>query len=68
MVEKVSDSADKLRQMIEAAIDDHIITREEYDRIIHIATEDGHVDKHEQALLGQLQTMIEDGSVRFGKV
>ena len=68
MVEKVSDSADKLRQMIEAAIDDHIITREEYDKIIHIATEDGHIDKHEQALLSQLQAMIEDGSVRFGKV
>ena len=67
MVEKISDSAAKLRQMIEAAIDDHIITREEYDKIIHIATEDGHIDKHEQALLSQLQAMIEDGSVRFAK-
>lgn len=67
MVEKISDSAGRLREMIEAAIDDHIITRDEYDKIIHIATEDGHIDKHEQALLTQLQAMIEDGSVKFGR-
>jgi len=67
MVEKISDSAGKLRVMIEKAIDDHIITRDEYDKIIHIATEDGVIDKHEQALLQQLQSMLEDGSVKFGR-
>jgi hypothetical protein len=67
MVEKISNSAGRLRLMIEAAIEDHIITRDEYDKIIHIATEDGIIDKHEQALLSQLQSMIEDGSVKFGK-
>lgn len=67
MVEKISESAGRLRAMIEQAIDDHIITRDEYDKIIHIATEDGVIDKHEQALLQQLQSMIEDGSVRFGR-
>lgn len=67
MVEKVSDSAARLRTMIESAIEDEVITRDEYDKIIHIATEDGHIDKHEQALLQQLQAMLEDGSVKFGK-
>lgn len=67
MVEKISDSAGRLREMIEKAIDDHIITRDEYDKIFYIATEDGHIDKHEQALLRQLQEMIEDGSVKFAR-
>ena len=44
---------------------DHKITRDEYDKIIHIATEDGHIDKHEQALLRELQQMLEDKMVKF---
>ena len=67
MEHKVSDSSIRLREMIEKAIEDHVITREEYDKIIHIATEDGVIDRHEQALLSQLQQMIEDKMVRFGK-
>ena len=51
--------------MIEKAIEDHKITKDEYDMIIHHATEDGHVDKHELALLGQLQDMISDKSVKL---
>ncbi len=67
MEDRISESAGRLREMIERAIDDHVITRDEYDKIIHIATEDGHIDRHEQALLSQLQQMIEDGMVKFGK-
>ncbi len=67
MEDKISESAGRLREMIEKAIEDHVITRDEYDKIIHIATEDGHIDRHEQALLSQLQQMIEDKMVRFGK-
>ncbi|MEN8115989.1 MAG: hypothetical protein ABFS16_03365 [Bacteroidota bacterium] len=66
MPHKVSESAMRLRKMIEKAIEDHKITRDEYDMIIHIATEDGHIDQHEQALLSELQQMIEDGLVKFG--
>jgi tellurite resistance protein len=62
---KVSESAGRLRQMIELAIDDHRITREEMDNILAIATADGHIDPHEQALLNQLQEMIENGTVRM---
>jgi len=67
MDNKVSDSAIRLREMIEKAIDDHVITREEYDKIIHIATEDGVIDRHERALLSELQQMIEDKMVKFAK-
>lgn len=60
-----SESALRLRKMIEKAIDDQRITREEMDSIISIVAEDGQIDPHEQALLNQLQGMIEDKSVKF---
>ena len=65
MPHNVSESSVRLRKMIEQAIEDHKLTRDEYDKIIHIATEDGHIDKHEQALLTELQQMIEDRVVKF---
>ena len=67
MENKVSESSIRLREMIERAIEDEKITREEYDKIIHIATEDGVIDRHERALLSELQQMIEEKVVRFGK-
>lgn len=60
-----SESARQLRKMIEKAIEDHKITRAEMDTILHIASEDGHIDPHEQALLNQLQDMIENKLVRY---
>jgi hypothetical protein len=51
--------------MIIKAMDDHKITREEYDNILHLATEDGFIDSQEKALLDQLQDMIENKLVRF---
>jgi tellurite resistance protein len=65
MPRKVSESSIRLKKMIEKAIEDHKITRDEYDQIINIATEDGHIDPDEQALLRELQQMIEDKMVRF---
>lgn len=62
---KVSESAQRLREMIIKAIEDHVITRDEYDEIINIATEDGVIDSQEQALLSELQNMIEDKSVKL---
>jgi len=61
----VSESAGKLREMIEKAIEDHKITRKEYEAILHQASEDGFIDPHEQALLSQLHDMIEDKSVKM---
>lgn len=61
----LSESADKLRKMINKAIDDEKITRAEMNAIIALATEDGHIDSQERALLNQLQTMIEDKVVKY---
>ena len=60
-----SESSKRLRKMIEKAIEDNVLTRGEMDKIIHIATEDGHVDKHELVLLEQLQEMVENKTVKI---
>ena len=63
----LSESGERLRQIINKAIEDHIITPEEYDEIINISTEDGHIDSQERALLKQLQHMIENKEVTFSR-
>jgi tellurite resistance protein len=60
-----SESAGRLREMIEKAIEDQRITRKEMDMIIHIATEDGHIDSQEQSLLEQLNDMIDHREVKI---
>ena len=65
MENKVSESSIRLKAMIEKAIEDHKITRDDYDEIINIASEDGYIDRHEQALLRELQQMIEGKDVKF---
>ena len=61
----ISESAARLKQMIEKAIEDHEITRLEMDMILAIATEDSHIDPQEQALLDQLHEMIENKMVKI---
>lgn len=61
---KASESAMQLKKMIEKAIDDHKITRDEYDQILHIAAEDGVIDHQEMALLEQLREMIHNKMVK----
>ncbi|MFC2129497.1 hypothetical protein ACFLQX_01820 [Bacteroidota bacterium] len=60
-----SEGAKKLRAMIDKAIEDHKLTRDEMDQIINIAGEDSHIDKHELALLEQLNQMIENKEVKI---
>lgn len=60
-----NEGTEKLRRMIETAIEDHELTRAEMDMIMHIATEDGHIDNQEQVLLNQLQEMIENKLVKI---
>lgn len=57
----------QLRQTIEKAIEDQIITHEEFDEIINVASKDGNIDKYEQALLSELIGMLQDGTVKFAK-
>lgn len=61
----VSESANRVRKLILKAIEDHVLTQDEYDEILMAATEDGHIDAQEQALLSELQNMIQDGSVKL---
>ena len=60
----ISESAARLKIIIEKAIEDHKITRAELDQILNIASEDSHIDRHEQALLEELQDMIESKAVK----
>ncbi len=63
----ISENNKRLRQLVNKAIEDHIITPEEYDEILEISFEDGHIDSQEQALLTELQKMIENKEIRFAK-
>ena len=63
----VSESAVKLRQAIDKAVEDGFITRDEYDRIITIAAEDGEIDPQEQVLLKEFHQMIYDKDIKIKK-
>ncbi|MGE4288914.1 MAG: hypothetical protein AB7E36_09505 [Salinivirgaceae bacterium] len=60
-----SESGERLRKMILKAIDDAEITRDEYDQIMEIAWEDGHLDNQEKALLSELQNLVEEKMVKI---
>ncbi len=60
-----TDESIHLKEIIEKAIADHTITRDEYSLIIQNATNDGNLDDHEQVLLAELQQMLQEGLVRF---
>ncbi len=61
----VSESNKRLRELIDHVIADGVITHAEYDRIMHIVTEDGHIDNQERAMIRQIQEMIEDKTLKF---
>lgn len=57
-------SGKTLEEVIKKALEDHRITNDEYEEIIHLAHEDVIIDKHEQILLNELQKMISDKTVK----
>ncbi|MBN1599331.1 MAG: hypothetical protein JW894_13640 [Bacteroidales bacterium] len=59
--------ANKLKELIVKAIEDHELSRAEHEEILNLALEDGHIDNHEQALLVQLQEMIANKTIRLVK-
>jgi hypothetical protein len=63
----LSREANSLRKLIEKAINDQQITRDEYEQIVHMATEDGYIDPQERELLRQLREMIEDKTIKLVK-
>lgn len=52
-----------LKEMINRAIADGVVTVEEYNQILIQAGADGHEDTEERALLAQLHEMIADGTI-----
>jgi hypothetical protein len=56
-----------LAEVIRKAIDDSVITMAEYEEITHVASQDGIIDTQEAALLRELNALIADKTVRFGK-
>ncbi|WP_028319229.1 hypothetical protein [Desulfobulbus elongatus] len=63
-MKKVSESAGDLKKLIKHAIADLEVTPSEYQQIMECAHSDGHIDKEEQALLAQFQTMIANGTIK----
>jgi len=61
----ISDSGNKLRELINKAIEDHVITPHEYEEITILANEDCQIDSQERAMLKELQKMIETKMVKF---
>lgn len=61
---KPSETSHELRDMINSAIQDGVITRAEYDKIIMKADEDCVIDPEERALLASLNDMIASGAVK----
>ena len=59
-----SKSAEKLHAMIKKAIDDGSITTLEREKIMMLADEDGVIDKQEQKLLGELNHLIDNGTIK----
>jgi hypothetical protein len=61
---KLTKSGLELRDVIEKAIQDCVITNSEYEEIMKLANKDGMIDDHEQRLLSQLQGLLENGTLR----
>jgi hypothetical protein len=62
---KKSKTADELKKMIEKSFETHTISRDNYDKIMHHALEDSHLDREEAALLAQFHEMIDQKDIRF---
>ncbi len=63
----VTKQGKKLADIINKAIEDSVITMAEYEEIMSVASQDGILDKHEEALLKQLNELIANKTITFGK-
>jgi hypothetical protein len=59
-----SESASKLKELINHAIQDLEVTPDEYQKIMDCAHDDGHIDKEEKTLLSQFQGMLNNGTIK----
>jgi hypothetical protein len=61
---KLTKSGIELKDVIEKAIKDCVITNTEYEERMKMANKDGIIDAHEQRLLSQLQGMLQNGTLK----
>ena len=62
-MDKPSQSATSLKELIKQAIQDLEVTPQEYQQIMELAQADNIIDKEEEALLSQFRDMINDGTI-----
>jgi len=62
-MKKPSESAHDLKALINHAIHDLEITTTEYNNIMQMAHDDGHLDNEEKSLLAQFHEMISNGTI-----
>lgn len=60
----LSSEAEKVKRIIEKAIEDHEITNTEYEKILAAVNADMVIDAQERQLLAQLHELIETGVVK----
>ena len=60
----LTSSGIKLEQLIKKALEDGVVTFQEYEEIISAAHEDHVIDSHEQVLLREFKTMIANNLIR----
>jgi len=63
----VTKKGQNLADVIRKAIEDSVITITEYEEIMSVASQDGILDKHEEALLRQLNDLIANKTITLGK-
>ena len=61
---KLTKSGLELKEVIEKAMNDHVITNSEYEEIMKAASKDGMIDDHEQRLLSKFQELLENGTLK----
>lgn len=61
---KLTKTGIELKEVIEKAIGDCIITSSEFEEIMKMANKDGVIDDHEQRMLSQLQALLENGTLK----
>jgi len=61
---KLTKTGIELKEVIEKAIEDCVITNSEFEEIMKMANKDGVIDDHEQRMLSQLQALLENGTLK----
>ena len=61
---KSGETGEQLSEIIKKAIRDLEVSDTEFDQIMAMADEDGHIDSQEQALLSQLHSMLANGTIK----